>query len=367
MILLSCSDDDDNGGQIPFRTSQQEAINLINEFKQNVAGNAGPNAIALTSKQVADLGELMILCDNETLITNVSGNPLRTFPSDKWEVGISNISNETTRFDWSREYGTQIDLGLKLANKAIEVAFSNQSVDRMEIELALTTPIFTRIVQPQDMMNTFIDKAEQRQLPGNIIVSSIISANIQLRYNAYSTANQKVDLDLSAAINENAEVNGGYTQSKSSAEGLEIIEESSDNPTAFAILFVRVPDVNQDVDYINTQTQEECTIDVRAQRLFGVDQSTNELIADIEIEESEATGRRRWFLTVKSLADQKMIFDMGIAVRNIYGQIVAAEQPIVGFIDPGEITAEDEIFFGGIDIPLAESSITVTLSNVRYF
>ncbi|MDF9800982.1 hypothetical protein OKW21_006245 [Catalinimonas alkaloidigena] len=347
-----CNDDPpSNGTDYSLKNSYEGAIDLIDDFKGQLKRNASNNSILLRSSNSARPGQVWIwnTCDNS--IQNNAENLTSRFPGDDYLTGIDTdpLTSNTISFDWERRWSTRtgfgIDVNYNLLEALLEAAYEKTNVYAFNFRLQLIN------VEREYLRNTapLIDKYEEMLLSeglesdGNILVTGVIKGQLKVEYKALNKKGEKVDINLSASLNEILSAkafkpNFNYFNENATSSDFSVIEESGENLTAFIIEYWDIPEEIQNTSDISATISEFCDDDdvfALTKNVTGFCSVSGKEIIDLKLE--TGANNNGWYPYLTNKTDHTITsLQYTLTVRNRFGQIIGQENRLVTQnINPG--------------------------------
>ena len=368
--LSSCCECNDTCDEVE-ELSKKEELSKIEDLRRDVVASfAGPDAVAVLPFRSAELGQVWILnCKGQ--LQSPAEVVLGRFSEDRFKVAETKLADfesafEST-FEWRRSFGADADFKLKIVKTAVKAAFKDSRVESLKMSIKLSNSVEEQLVNPKLVMDAYTDIASG-DIAGNVMVIGVVRSHLRLEYSALDKKDRDLNLDLTAAINKEAETaNVGYVSDASTSNTARIVQETSGSTgTVFMATIRNIAEQHQDSDEINEQVNVLCPggSGVLEKRLLGYDQSTGETVVAFELVE---TASKEWLLQVENLSG-KEIFSLryGILIKNAYGQPVDSLTGLILDLPAGEIQLKGrQIVFGQVQLDEARFEVTLTDINLR--
>lgn len=362
-------------GSVTLPPTREEALQTLEMMYEDIRLKVGADAVRTPTYRPVNIGTVYIkdLCNQS--IQSKSVDVLEALDESSYRVDESNESyNAIYTFTWMREWSRSNDvtLGLKILDHSLDAIFSNEdsTAQSVNVKVSLSDVIYEEFSSPDNVLDDFVETLKENgdKVGGDILIVGIWRARVKTELDIRDKNGKQVSLGLKAKISDVANINGDvYVKESTTSQKFNILEESAEGATVFAVI-VKPLDISvQDGEKIRLQ-RNACTGSgaPKTQQIAATDQMSGKIVATFIFEPlaKEPMGPDQWSIDVRNELSVPVSFNYDITVRDIYGQLAKKTSFGVVNIQPGEVRGLPEL----TDIKLPDfdkSSINVSISSVR--
>ena len=340
-VLLTWFGCDGNGEDFPPPPTREQALATLDSLINDAVGRIGSDAVKVPPYRpvetggvyIRDLCNLTIQSKYETVFDKIdrSGHQINS---------TSQVVGSTYTLDWLKEWqrSSEGTFGIKILDHSLEAVFSSNDsrAQSVKVMLSLSDPVFEEFSSPGTAQQTYEDslKAKNLKTGGDVLVVGVWKARVRAELDVRDEAGDTVSLSLEAKINELANFDGGiYANESRSSQGFNIVEESSNGATVFAVVLRNLDNSIVDADKVQEQ-KNLCGADAPlVKKVAASQQNTGAEIAEFSFEPivDGNTLSDSWAVTVTNVQNTPVSFDYDVIVRDVYGQLLeVASSKVLG-------------------------------------
>jgi len=277
-----------------------DALEELRNIREEVAKEAGNDAIALRSFQAVNIGDVFILNEEDRSIQNYTHNieDITYSELEKEATESEALQNLDIEFELTRGEESDFNVGLNLVDYFVKSAFSYAEVMRIKVRVSVTDPAIERLKFSTNYLSNYYTTWGINSVPGNVVVSEKIAGRVRIEYSLFNEASQEIDVGGSLVVDSINTVSAGYANQGMNNNYTSFVQESNSKNTIFAIKYTKIP--NAYIDELQIK-----------RNLYGqnfTEENVNNYLelwdtgkVSYEIIRAEFEGNTSWYINTHSL------------------------------------------------------------------